>query len=451
MDYKDHENHENPNLHSYSEDTTNHEEERPEETSSASPVQVETSKSETEEKQTQKSAGTFKMLLSSVVGGLVVALVGTGLITTGVIPLDDENETTPTEQSSEVDEETSASSDVVQTLAAEEEPESLQQAIEQNSEAVVGVSNIQEASLWSESQATGTGSGVIYKEEDGKAYVVTNYHVVEGANELEVVLANGDKVEAELLGGDQLSDLAVLRIDGSKVEQVAKLGSSENLQVGQTAIAIGNPLGTEFAGSVTKGIISGLNRSVEMDLNTDGQPDWTTEVIQTDAAINPGNSGGALINANGEVIGINSMKIAQEAVEGIGFAIPMDTAKPIIQQLEDNGHVERPFMGISAIALNTVPERHKQQTLNLSNDVTDGVVVADVQVNSPADQASLQKYDVITKINDKAITNMLVLKQYLYENTEIGDKIDITYYRDGQQQTTSLTLAAQNQEQSQQQ
>ncbi|QDP42062.1 PDZ domain-containing protein [Radiobacillus deserti] len=391
------------------------------------------------------------MLLSSVVGGLVVAAVGTGLITTGVIPLDHDNETTPSAQTSQSNEESVASSDVVQTLSSEDDATSIQQAIQQNTEAVVGVSNIQNTSLWSESEASGTGSGVIYKKEDGKAYVVTNYHVVEGANELEVVMANGDKVQAKLLGGDELSDLAVLEMDGSKVKQVANLGSSSSLEVGQTVIAIGNPLGTEFAGSVTKGIISGLNRSVEMDLNSDGQADWTTEVIQTDAAINPGNSGGALINANGEVVGINSMKIAQEAVEGIGFAIPMDTAKPIIQQLEENGHVDRPFIGISAVALSTVPERNKQQTLKLGEDVTDGVVIAQVQVNSPADEASLKKYDVITKINDHAITNMMDLKQYLYGSTEIGDKIEITYYRDGQKQKTSLTLGEQNQEQSQQQ
>ncbi|WP_347836594.1 S1C family serine protease [Gracilibacillus sp. JCM 18860] len=227
------------------------------------------------------------------------------------------------------------------------------------------------------------------------------------------------------------------------------LGSSGELTVGgETAIAIGNPLGTEFAGSVTRGgIISGLERAVDVDLNQDGSPDWTTQVIQTDAAINPGNSGGALINSDGEVIGINSMKIALDAVEGIGFAIPIDDAKPVIEQLETDGEVTRPFIGISAVDLNTVPEQHKQGTLNLDEDVENGVVLAKVQVGSPAEEAGLQKYDVITKINDKEITSMLELKTYLYNNTNIGDEINITYYRDGKKDTTTLKLAEQEEQQ----
>lgn len=387
----------------------------------------------------------WSIFFSSLAGGLTVALAGFFLLTTGVIDLNETN-------SSQVKTKTTTNSDasapnetasIIQTVSNEDSSNSLTTALERVSDAVVGVTNIQQNSLWAESQKAGTGSGVVYKKENGKAYVVTNNHVVEGANEVEVILTNGEKVKAEVLGADELTDLAVLVMDGSKVTQVAPLGSSDNLVVGETAIAIGNPLGTEFAGSVTRGIISGLERSVEMDLNSDGQPDWTTEVIQTDAAINPGNSGGALINSQGEVIGINSMKISLETVEGIGFAIPIDAAKPIIEQLETEGSVVRPFIGISAISLSTVPEVHKQRTLNLNDKVTDGVVVAETQKDSPADQAGLKQYDVITKINDTPISSMMDLKQLLYGEKSIGDEITITYYRKGEQHTTSLTLTKQ--------
>lgn len=379
----------------------------------------------------------FAMFLSSLAGGVTVAILGFILLFTGIIPIDSDQtmDNTPTTEATTV----------IQTSTAGDDVSS--DGLSNVSEAVVGVSNIQaEADLWAESteaDPTGTGSGVIYKNEDGKAYVVTNHHVVEGASELEVTLANGDVLPATLLGSDELTDLAVLTIDGSDINTVATLGSSSDLIVGETAIAIGNPLGTDFAGSVTKGIISGLERSVEVDLNTDGVADWTTEVIQTDAAINPGNSGGALINSAGEVVGINSMKIALEEVEGIGFAIPIDDAKPIIQQLESEGSVSRPFIGISAIALSTVPERQIQQTLKLGDDVTEGVVIAEVQTDSAADQSGLERYDVITEINGTAIESMMDLKEYLYSETAIGDEIPITYYRNGEQQKTKLTLTAQ--------
>ncbi|MDL4841066.1 S1C family serine protease [Aquibacillus rhizosphaerae] len=405
--------------------------------------------SQTESVKRSKPKGKWSMFVSGLSGGLVVAVTGAVLLGTGVLQQPDStNEVTETTETPSSIIENDTSNDVIPTSATNDDG-SLSEALSRVSDAVVGVSNIQQTDLWSQSEAGGTGSGVIYKQENGSAYVVTNNHVVEGGNSVEVILTNGDQVEAEVLGVDELTDLAVLKIDDSKVTQVATLGSSANLGVGETAIAIGNPLGTEFAGSVTKGIISGLERSVEMDLNSDGQADWTTEVIQTDAAINPGNSGGALINSQGELIGINSMKIAQEAVEGIGFAIPIDSAKPIIDQLETSGNVARPFIGISAVALNTVPDVHKQRTLNLDQNVTEGIVVADTGAGTPADTAGLEQYDVITKINDKEITSMIDLKQYLYNETEIGEEITITYYRDGQEQTTSLNLS--NQEESSQQ
>src|SRR5699024_1312671 len=280
----------------------------------------------------------------------------------------------------------------------------------------------------------------IYKKENGKAYIVTNHHVVENAKEVEVALNDDERIKAKVLGSDELTDLAVLQIDGEKIDTVAKLGTSKDLKAGETVVAIGNPLGMEFANSLTKGIISGLNRSVRLDTNGDRQPDWITEVIQTDAAINPGNSGGALVNEDGEIIGINSMKIAKQTVEGIGFSIPIDSALSIMEQLESKGKVARPVIGISTASLNQVPPQYSSE-IQLPEDIEGGMVVADVQTDSPAEEAGLKQFDIITKINDNAVTSILELIKYMYSQTEIGDTVKLEFYRDGEPQTANLNLA----------
>ncbi|WP_245807658.1 S1C family serine protease [Halobacillus massiliensis] len=319
--------------------------------------------------------------------------------------------------------------------------EEVTQAINETSEAVVGIINSQQGMQGSEK--AGTGSGVIYKKDGGKAFVVTNHHVIKNASSLEVVLHDGTKAKAKLKGSDPYTDLAVLEIDGKHVEQVAKLGSPGDIQVGQTAIAIGNPLGMEFAGSATKGIVSGLERNIPVDINGDQIPDWQTEVLQTDAAINPGNSGGALINLQGEVIGINSMKIAQDQVEGIGFSIPMETAKPVIEDLEKNGEVTRPYMGIQLQDVSQIPSSVLEGELNLPQDVTQGVLVGAVEEGTPAADAGLQKYDVITKIDGQEIDSSMSLRQYLYKDVDEGDSVTLTVYRDGEPMEASLKLSSQ--------
>ncbi|WP_018932028.1 S1C family serine protease [Gracilibacillus lacisalsi] len=394
-------------------------------------------------KKGKKEKNTLAMLMSGVAGGVIAALFTGGIF----LNMINDEQATSSEDNNQNDEQTEQASTeeaVPTTNLANQSSNSIGSAVEKVSDAVVGVSNIQQISLWEESDAAGTGSGVIYKKDDEYAYVVTNNHVVEGAQEVEVILTNGEHVAANVMGTDALTDLAVLRIPSEQVSTVAELGSSDDLTVGDTAIAIGNPLGQEFAGSVTQGIISGLDRSVDVDLNSDGQPDWTTNVIQTDAAINPGNSGGALINTNGQVIGINSMKIAQSTVEGIGFAIPINDAKPIVEQLETGNEVKRPFIGISAVDLSTVPQRHIQETLQLDESVEKGVVIAQVEANSPAEEAGLQQYDVVTKLNDKDIESMLDLKKYLYSETEVGEEVTVTFYREGNLQTATLVLNEQN-------
>ncbi|MFB5663283.1 S1C family serine protease [Alteribacillus sp. HJP-4] len=321
------------------------------------------------------------------------------------------------------------------------------EAVNRVSDAVVGVFNLQQTDFWGEGEEgaadQGTGSGVIYKVDGENAYVVTNHHVIEGASELEVSLADERRVEAELVGSDVLTDLAVLRISSEGIDIVAEFGSSDQLNVGEPAIAIGNPLGTNLSRSVTQGIISATERSIPVDLTGDGQPDWNAEVLQTDAAINPGNSGGALVNISGQLIGINSMKIAESAVEGIGFAIPSAVALPVIEDLEATGEVERPQMGIGIRSLSEIPSYHWQETLQLPLDVDHGVFVTNVASNSPAAEAGLQEYDVITELNRTEITDGHSLRKYLYTEAEIGDTVDVTFYRDGELQSTKLTLNAQ--------
>ncbi|WP_017187680.1 S1C family serine protease, partial [Alkalibacillus haloalkaliphilus] len=286
-------------------------------------------------------------------------------------------------------------------------------------------------------------SGVVYKQTDGEAYVVTNYHVIEGADSVEVVFSEEEQVEAEVIGGDMYSDLAVLRVEDTFVDQVIELGQSETINVGEPVLAIGNPLGLQFAGSVTQGIISGKDRLIPIDYTQNGVIDWQMEVIQTDAAINPGNSGGALVNLEGELIGINSMKIASPQLEGLGFAIPIDMARPIMEELEQQGAVTRSYLGISPYSLQDVAQHHLRNTLNLPEDVDRGVLVASVETISPADQAGFEQYDVIIDMNGEEIGNVFELRQYLYNETNPGDEIDITFYRNGELYETSLTLTSQ--------
>ncbi|KHD84794.1 PDZ domain-containing protein [Bacillus ginsengihumi] len=328
-------------------------------------------------------------------------------------------------------------------------------AVAKTEKAVVGVANIQKQSVWStsdiygddsgsssssSSQEEGSGSGIIYKKTGDKAYIVTNYHVIEGADSLEVTLSTGKKLPAKLVGGDVWTDLAVLQIDGKDVDTVAQFGNSDTLKLGESVIAIGNPLGEQFSGSVTQGIVSGLNRTVPVDLNEDGTEDWQEEVIQTDAAINPGNSGGALINIAGQVVGINSMKISQESVEGIGFSIPINSAKTVINELETKGKIERPAMGVELQNVSDVPAYHQQETLKLPKNVTDGVMIASVTSNSPAAKAGLKELDVIYQLDGHKISDIISLRKYLYENKKPGDKIQVKVYRSGKSKTFTLTL-----------
>ena len=287
-------------------------------------------------------------------------------------------------------------------------------------------------------QVASEGSGVIYKKNGKDAYLVTNTHVIKGASKVDIRLADGTKVPGEIVGSDTFSDIAVVKISSEKVTTVAEFGDSSKLNVGETAIAIGSPLGSEYANTVTQGIISSLNRNVSLK-SQDGQA-ISTKAIQTDTAINPGNSGGPLINIQGQVIGITSSKIASNggtSVEGLGFAIPSNDAQNIIKQLESDGKVTRPALGIQMVNLSNVGASDLRK-LNIPSSVTSGVVVKSVQSNMPA-SGHLEKYDVITKVDDKEISSSTDLQSALY-NHSIGDTIKITYYRNGKEETTSIKL-----------
>lgn len=324
------------------------------------------------------------------------------------------------------------------------------QAVDKVKDAVVSVitysSNSQNSLLGSDETDTDTnaeqvyseGSGVIYKKEGDTAYLVTNTHVINGAKKVDIRLADGTKVPGEIVGSDTYSDIAVVKIAADKVTTVAEFGDSSQLTVGETAIAIGSPLGSEYANTVTQGIVSSLNRNVSLK-SEDGQA-ISTNAIQTDTAINPGNSGGPLINIQGQVIGITSSKIASNggtSVEGLGFAIPANDVINIIKQLEKDGKVTRPALGIHMVNLSNLSTTDLQK-LKLPGNVTSGVAVRSVQKNMPAN-GHLQQYDVITKIDDKAISSTTELQSALYSHS-IGDSMTVTYYRNGKEETTTIKL-----------
>lgn len=284
------------------------------------------------------------------------------------------------------------------------------------------------------------GSGVIYKKDGDSAYLVTNNHVIDKAERIEIILADGSKVVGKLIGADTYSDLAVVKISSDKIKTVAQFADSSKINIGEVAIAIGSPLGTEYANSVTEGIVSSLSRTVTLK-NEEGQT-VSTNAIQTDAAINPGNSGGPLINIEGQIIGINSSKISQSkssgnAVEGMGFAIPSNDVIKIINQLESKGEVVRPALGISMVNLSDLSTNALDQ-LKVPKNVTSGIVVAKVVDNMPA-SGKLEQYDIITEIDGEEVSSTSDLQSILYGH-DINDTVKVTFYRGNDKKSTTIEL-----------
>ena len=307
-------------------------------------------------------------------------------------------------------------------------------------------SDSSDSSNSSELKPASSGSGVIYKKSGNTAYVVTNNHVVNGAKKLSVILSDGTNVNAEVVGTDVWTDLAVLKISGDNVTATMDFADSDKIAVGETAFAIGSPLDVNLSNTVTKGIVSALNRQIPMDVDGDGKNDWNQTVIQTDAAINPGNSGGALINNEGKLIGINESKIAKAtsnvSAEGIGFGIPSNEVKLITEQLEQSGKVIRPALGVQLVSVNTVDRDTLKSQLNFEGK--QGVVVRYVENGTPASQAGIEKYDIITKLNGEDVKDVAAVRKYLFEKSKIGDTVTVTYYRNGKENTTSVVVQALN-------
>lgn len=274
-------------------------------------------------------------------------------------------------------------------------------------------------------ESQGVGSGVIFKNDGGKSYIVTNNHVVDGANELIVSLADGRSLPGKLVGADALTDLAVVEVDDGSLP-TADFGDSDATVVGESVIAIGNPMGLEFQGSVTSGVVSALNRTL-------GDGDARIKLLQTDAAINPGNSGGALVNADGEVIGINSVKLAANGVEGMGFAIPSNTVQSVIKELMDKGYVARPYLGVSVFD----PETAARYGYSLAIDK--GVYVFKLVLGGPSDKAGLQRGDIILKADGDEVNSIGDLRAKVSAH-KVGDTITLTIDRNNHERTVDVTL-----------
>jgi len=304
----------------------------------------------------------------------------------------------------------------------------------------VAVGKIYDATVtiqnYQNNRLSSTGSGFIYKKDNKYGYILTNHHVISETNKLIVTLSNDDQVEATVLGSDKYLDLAVIRIDVDHVKQVATIGTSEKVSVGDTIFTVGSPIGYEYRGSVTKGTLSGKNRMVTVSVASES--DWIMNVLQIDAAINPGNSGGPLLNINGEVIGINSLKLVEDEIEGMGFAIPIEDAMKYVDNLEKGEQIERPLIGINMLNV-TDTYRLYQYNIIIDEEIEDGVVVVGVVSGSGADKAGIQKGDIILEINDEKVTNAAYLKYQLYKY-EVGDTVRIKVMRDNKVKTLEVTL-----------
>ena len=325
----------------------------------------------------------------------------------------------------------------VQTIVNKSEKEvtvtdtGIADAVEKLYDAVVVVGSYKNGILSS------SGTGFVYEEDNKYAYILTNSHVIDGATSIKVKFTNDTIEDVELVGNDSYSDIAVLKVAKDKVIKIAEIGTNENLRVGDTVFAIGAPLDNEYSWTVTRGILSGKDRLVDVSVGNSGSADWVMQVIQTDAAINSGNSGGPLANSNGQVIGVTNMKLVSDGVEGMGFAIPIEDALNYAKQLRENGKIERPFIGISMLdSSDTFNLARYRITLETS---LEGAVVIETQKGSPAANAKLQMGDVITKIENYEVTSVARLKYYLYKYAP-GDKVKITYVRNGKTETVTIKL-----------
>ena len=309
--------------------------------------------------------------------------------------------------------------------------DSLSAAVDKVYDAVVTVENFKNNTLYS------TGTGFIYKVDDKNGYLITNHHVINSNTSVKVVMSNGEEVDAVVAGSDQYLDLAVLKIDKKNVEKIIEFGSSEKTDLGDTVFTVGTPVDSQYSNTVTRGILSGKDRLVSVAVNGSSQEDYVMKVIQTDASINPGNSGGPLLNVNGEVIGVNSLKLVENEVEGMGFAIAIENVKEHLSSLETGKEIVRPYLGVSMTNVDDNFNLYKSGIV-IDSSVKEGVVVVEVVEGATVDKV-LQKGDIITKIDGEDVKDLAYLRYELYKHS-VGDKIKITYIRDKKVKDVTVTL-----------
>ena len=313
------------------------------------------------------------------------------------------------------------------------EKASLSESVSKTKDAVVMIEG------YKANEMTSTGTGFIYKTDDKYGYVMTNQHVIDSTDRVVLVLSTDEEVEGTLLGGDEYLDLAVIRIDKSKVLAVAQIGDSSSSSVGDTVFTIGSPMGYEYRGTVTSGILSGKDRMVSVSIGNSSTEDYVMRVLQTDAAINPGNSGGPLLSVNGEVIGINSLKLVEEEIEGMGFAIPIEYAMSHVNKIEKGQAIKWPVLGISMVNISDSSYTYKN-TYNIPSTIREGVLVVGITEATGASKSDLKVGDVITELNGEKVKNLAYLRYELYKYKP-GEIIEIKYYREGKEKTTKVELS----------
>ena len=360
-----------------------------------------------------KRINVISFIIVFILGGLLVYCIMSSINNNGVVYNNMSTKSTP-------------------SVGASDDTTGISASVAKVYDSVVMVENYKKETLY------GTGTGFIYKKDNKYGYLLTNYHVVAGSTSLKVILSNDSVVDATYVGGDQYLDLAVIKIDAKNVLQVATIGTSENSKIGDTLFTVGSPEGKTYRGSVTSGILSGRDRIVSVAVDSSTTEDYAMKVIQTDAAVNPGNSGGPLVNYKGEVIGIISMKIVDNEIEGMGFAIPIEDVMTHINELESGKPIERPMIGVSLINASDSNAAYRYN-INTDDSIKEGVIVAGIEKNSGASNSNLKVGDVITKINGESTSDIAHLRYELFKH-KVGDTIEITYIRNGKTAVTKVKL-----------
>lgn len=313
--------------------------------------------------------------------------------------------------------------------------------VEESSDLKEAIKNVYDSTIYIEVSndrgSVASGSGFVYKKDDNFGYILTNYHVIEGGNKYVITFTDGKEVEAQYVNSDSYYDIAILKVSASDVNSVAEIGDSSALELGDTLFTVGAPLGKDYMGTITKGIVSGTNRMVTVSIE---QQSYMMDVIQTDASINSGNSGGPICNIKGQVVGITSSKLVGTGVEGMGFAIPINSVMAIIDSLETLKTIERPYLGVQLSDLNNTFYLQYYYDIKISSDVTFGAVLSYIEDGKPAQKAGLKVGDVIVEMDGKKIENASYFKYLLYKHS-VGDKVKVKYYRENKLEETTIELS----------